>query len=79
MTNKCTIISENIKTTKNTRLKILKSLAAIWFNKICKQQLQKNQAKVIKTSAAIWFNKICKQQLQKHQAKVTKNERSHLV
>jgi len=28
---------------KNTWLKILKTNAAIWFNKICKQQLEKHQ------------------------------------
>jgi len=33
---------------KNTRLKILKINAAIWFNKRCKQQPQNHQAKVTK-------------------------------
>ena len=33
---------------KNTRIKILKTNAAIWFNKRCKQQLQNHQAKDIK-------------------------------
>jgi len=34
---------------KNTRLKILKTNAAIWFNKICKQ---KHQAKDIKNECS---------------------------
>jgi len=37
---------------KNTRLKILKTNAAIWFNKRCKQQLQKHQAKDIKNECS---------------------------
>jgi hypothetical protein len=37
---------------RNIRLKLLKTNAAIWFNEICKQQLQKHQAKVIKNECS---------------------------